>query len=107
MQLPRVTLSFGASDTSKQAVIPVSGESTIFDVTIGIPDWTNAITTTFSILNANGKTIYSIAALVDPQLDPPCYLQVARKITGGSQVKVVLSGVSGNTGDVTIDIGCE
>ena len=71
MQLPRITLSFGAGDTTKTANIVVSGEKKIFDVVLRIPDWTAAITTTFSILNANGLAIYSIAALADPQLTLP------------------------------------
>jgi len=108
MYLPRVTLSFGAADTTKSANLVLQGERTIFDLIVRIPDWTNAVTATLSILNGNGLTIYSIAGLTDPQLDPPCYIQVARMIAGGAQVKVVLSGVPGGSGgDVTIDVGCE
>ena len=113
MYFPRMTLSFTASSTTATQPIILGGpgqkdinwEVEVFDMIIRIPDWTNAITTTISLINQDGLTIYSIAGLTDPQLTPPCYIQLARKIKQGSSITVTLSGVSGNIGDVTIDLG--
>lgn len=100
--LPQISLAFGDSDTTKSYTIPTlyAGRRTL-DFKIKNPDFTNAVTATFDIIDEAGDTIYSVSGLAENAVH---FLMVDRPVRIGTQLKVTLSGAPGGSGGiVTID----
>jgi hypothetical protein len=116
MYFPRLTFSFGATDTAKTQYLSQEGskgesgilnwEVETFDAIVRLANFATAATATIALVNQDGLTIYSIAGVAKNQLTTPAYLQFSRKIKKGSYITVTLNDVAGaGGGDVTIDLG--
>ncbi len=115
-QYDRITLAFGAADTTKSATITgirgPSGEATIkrtMMAVVAIPDWTNAVTLTYSHILDTTAPCYSIAALAKNQvITAPVVILYVRPILDRCVITGTLSGAPGGTGgNVTIDLYIE
>uniref|UniRef100_A0A7V3KP37 Uncharacterized protein n=1 Tax=candidate division WOR-3 bacterium TaxID=2052148 RepID=A0A7V3KP37_UNCW3 len=105
-RVPLITLSFGESDTSKTSS-PISnnpgvhqGQMVGFKVTM--PNFTNAVTGTLSIIDSDGDTIYTSDSFDNNTTTVVMSLNVP--LIEQEAVKVTLSGAPGSDGDVTVRI---
>ena len=92
------TLAFGAADTTKSFTLETN--LWLHSAVVTLPNWTNAVTATFSVTNSDSKEIYSAAALAE---STDHVLQDFADfgflpLTGTSTVTVTLSGVPGGSG---------
>jgi len=96
-----VTVSVGAADVAIQTTkVPICDEGILVEAKIKIPDTDNNRTFTFSILDQDGDTRYSIAALAE---NASTLVFPNRIIRQGFSFGMTPSDATGNAISVTID----
>lgn len=104
--VPTQTLSFAATGTVKSYSLTTNGK--LHSYTIAVPDFTNAITVTLSIEDADSLEVYSKAAIAKNTTTQVGDLAKSYALDGTYTVKATLSGAAGGTGgDVTVQMRIE
>lgn len=88
------------ADTIQTTKVAQAEQGLLIEAKIDIPDSTNGVTFTFSILDEDDDTRYSIALLPD---NTATILLPNRMIRRGYKFGITPSGVTGNDIDVVID----
>jgi hypothetical protein len=100
------TLSFGATDTTKS--FTVDGYGKIHSIVAVVPDFTNTVTATITLSNANSQTFYTSDALTKNNTHIIQNLRSYVPVYGTNTLTVTLSGVPGGSGgSVAISIYME
>ena len=95
-ELAAGTLSFGASDTTKTSdVTGTVGGGLVHTLVVVLPDWTNAVTATVTIVNQYSESLYSSSALAE---NDTYVLKLDCPISDAMDWKVTLSGAPGGSG---------
>ncbi len=89
----KYTLSFGASDTTKSDSINVIGK--VCQIHFRVPNWTNDVTATLTVLDEDGYEIYNSGA---KNRNANYNIDREQIIPANSKIKVELSGAPGGSG---------
>lgn len=96
---PEKSLVFGAADTVKS--FTVNANHRVHSIIVHHPAFTNAVTLTVTIENADGRVIYTSDAIANPAAAADELLGQMEQfvaINGECTVKATLSGVPGGSG---------
>ena len=91
---PRYKISFGASDTEKELNFPFTGE--LWSGMLTVPNWTNSVTLTIKLKDADGKLAQITTGLAKNQDNVE--LVINRLICAGEDIVFTLSGAPGGSG---------
>ena len=107
VKVPQITLTVAADGTSDSDTLnPINGRVT--NMVLVIPDWTNTVTATLTITDADSADIFTEASLAQDSTHIFDQLWDKIPISGAYTVTVTLSGVPGaGGGDCTFSMTYE